>query len=525
MELGIIKVFENVLTLLSSPEPLLLFTCFIPIGIVVGALPGLTATMGVAVLTGMTYSISTGHTLVMLMSVYIGAVYGGSLSAILINIPGTGAAAATVLDGYPLARKGEAGPTIGLAATSSAIGTIIGVIALASFTPLIAKLSLNFTSPEFFMLAIFGITISGTITSPDIPLKGWMMGLMGIMVSFIGLDKIYGFPRFTYGSPNLLGGISFIPSMIGLFGITQIVSLLKEKQEIVISAEVKRIIPKIGTIFKNWLLIIRSGIIGVCVGAIPGAGEDIAAFVSYDMAKKTHPKGPLFGTGVKEAVIAAETANNACIGGSIIPLLTLGIPGSPPSAVLLGALLLHNINPGPMLSIEKPFFIFEISAIILLGGIFLAIFALVLAKPVSKILKIPPPIFMPIVAVLCTIGSYALNLNSFDLLIMLVFGIFGYFLSEMGYPPAPFVLGIILGPLADENLRRTLVISDGSILLFFTRPIAFILLLAIVITVLNQSRPFKKKIRMIKGKFWFRSKYSDANKGYSKTESKTDNND
>lgn len=524
MELGVIKLCENVLTLLSSPEALLLFTCFIPIGIIVGALPGLTATMGVAVLTGMTYSISTGHTLVMLMSVYIGAVYGGSLSAILINIPGTGAAAATALDGYPLARKGEAGPTIGLAAISSAIGTIIGVTALASFTPLIAKLSLNFTSPEFFMLTIFGITISGTISSPDIPLKGWMMGLMGMMVSFIGLDKIYGFARFTYDSPNLLG-VSFIPSMIGLFGITQIVSLLKEKQEIVIGAKVRKIIPKIGTIFKNWFLILRSGIVGVCVGAIPGAGEDIAAFISYDMAKRSHPKGPDFGTGVKEAVIAAETANNACIGGSIIPLLTLGIPGSPPSAVLLGALLLHNINPGPMLSIEKPFFIFEISATILLGGIFLAIFALVLAKPMSKILKIPPAIFMPIVAVLCTIGSYALNLNSFDLLIMLIFGIFGYFLSEMGYPPAPFVLGIILGPLTDENLRRTLVISDGSILPFFTRPIALILLLAIVINVLYQSRLFKKKIRMIKRKLWFRSECSDANKGYSKAESKTDNND
>ena len=487
---GVVKLFSNFFALIT-PEVLLIMPIFMIIGMIIGALPGLTATMGVAILTGLTFSISTQNTFVILMAVYIGAVYGGSISAILINIPGTGAAAATLLDGHPLALKGQAGQAIGWAATASTIGTTVGMVVLAIFAPQITQIALSFTSPEFFLLALWGITICGSISTPDIPLKGWMMGLLGIFVSFVGLDKIYGYSRFTFGNSNLLGGVSFIPSMIGLFGIPEVITILKEKKHIDFKGKIGKIIPKFRELITHSKLIIRSGIIGVWIGAIPGAGEDVAAFVSYGIAKRTHKKGKLFGTGVMEGVIAAETANNACIGGALIPLLTLGIPGSPPAAVLLGAFLLHNIVPGPMLNIDHPNLISQMSAITLLGSIFLGICSLTLAKPISKVLLIPPVVFMPIVAVLCTIGSYAINLNTFDLTVMLIFGVIGYFLREMGYPGAPLVLGIILGPMADENLRRTLIVSNGSILPFFTRPISIIFIIIIVLTLLSQSESFK----------------------------------
>jgi putative tricarboxylic transport membrane protein len=405
--------------------------------------------MGIALLTGITYGMEFSRALIVLMGIYVGGIYGGSISAVLIGIPGTGSAAATVLDGHPLAKQGHATRALGAATIASFIGTVFGMICLAGFTPLLEKLALKFTSPEFALLAIFGVTICGSLTAGGGPaLKGWIGGLAGLIFSTVGYETMYAYPRFSYGNVNLMGGIAFVPAMIGLFGIPSVLNELSvtDVQKIVkISTEKGITILEI--ISKNLGLILRSGLIGVGVGAIPGVGEDVAAWLAYDVAKKSSKEPEKFGKGSYEGVLAPETANNAAIGGAIIPLLSLAIPGSAPTAVLLGALMLHGVRPGPMLSIENPTFLAHMSAVLLLAAIFMRVCAIPACRFAPKILKTPTHILMPIVGVLSCIGAYALTINVFDLYVMFFFGLIGYACEKMQYPTAPIVLGIILGPL------------------------------------------------------------------------------
>ncbi|MFC1715476.1 tripartite tricarboxylate transporter permease [Candidatus Poribacteria bacterium] len=484
--------FLNVFHLASSPLNMVILFGAVLMGIIFGAMPGLTATLGVALLTTLTYSLDTDTAMIALMAIYVGAVYGGSYSAILINIPGTAAAAATALDGYPLACRGEGGRALGLTTTASAIGTMIGMLFVVSMSPLISALALQFTSFEFFLLAFFGIIISGTLTSKDMAIKGWIAGFLGLFLAVIGRDRLQFYPRFTFGLSDLDGGLDIVPVLIGAFGIPQIIQVLKDNVVMGEAKKYKRIMPEFRTLMKHIRDIIRSSLIGVGIGAVPGTGEDIAGWVSYGAAKNAsrHPEN--FGKGEYSAVISTETANNSCIGGAMIPLLNLGIPGSPPAAMLLGALMLHGIRPGPMLSIEHPNFILEIAAILLLASVAMWITGMLLARQVIKVLAIPPPIFMPIVGLLCIIGSYALGTRIFNLYLMIPIGIIAYFLTEMDYPIAPLVIGLILGPMADENLRRALMISHGSLMPIFTRPVALILLIVIVLTVLSQVPAFRR---------------------------------
>lgn len=494
MELGFVQLIKSLYTLFSLQGVGLLFLS-VALGLFIGSMPGLTAVMGVALLTGLTYYINMGNTLILLIGVYVGAIAGGSISAILIGVPGTGAAAATLLDGHPLALKGEAGQTIGLAAMSSVLGSLFSMAILFALTPLLSGFALKFTSIEIALLAIFGILICGSLTSEEMPIKGWISGLLGLLISFIGMDKVTGYPRFCYGNPNLLGGVSFISCMIGLFGVPQVLSVMESEAHRIIAPIKGSVIPKISYLIQKIKLILRSGLIGVIIGIIPGVGENVACFVSYDIAKKTSKEKELFGKGSREGVIAAETANNACVGGALIPLLALGVPGSPVTAVMIGAFLLHNIKPGPLLAFENPTIIYDVAAILLMASVVLGILNLSLARIMAKILQISPAIIMPVVAALCFIGAYAVNLSIFDLRIVLWVGVLAYFLKKMDYPPAPMALGIILGPIFDENLRRALMGTDGNILPFFTRPISLFLILACIFSVINQSRWLKQQFR------------------------------
>lgn len=478
-------------TALNIENILLLFGSVI-LGITFGALPGLTATLGVGLLTTLTYGFNTNAAMITLLGMYVGAVYGGSYGSICVNIPGTAAAAATAMDGYPLACKGEAGKALGLITTASFIGTMVGMFFLALFAPLIAKLALQFTSFEFFFLAFFGIMISGGLTGQDLVYKGWIAGLIGLFLSTIGRDHLQFFPRFTFGVSELDGGLEVVPVLIGAFGIPQIIQVIRDQLSVGEAKKFERVLPEFGIILRRIKTIIRSALIGVGIGAVPGIGEDIAAWVSYGTAKKASKHPEMFGKGAYEGVIASETANNACIGGAIIPLLTLGIPGSPPAVMLLGALMIHNVTPGPMISIENPHFIMEMTAILCLASFAIFISGLLLAKQVVKVLRIPPPVFMPIVLVLCVIGSYSLGTKVFNLYLMVPIGILAYFMQSMGYPIAPLVIGVILGPMADENLRRALMVSQGSFLPFFTRPVALILFIIIVWMFISQT-PFYRR--------------------------------
>jgi putative tricarboxylic transport membrane protein len=465
-------------------------------GIIIGCLPGLTATMGIALLTGLTYGMSQDSALIILMGIYVGAMFGGSISAVLIGIPGTGAAAATVLDGYPLAKKGEGGTALSLALVGSFIGTLFGMILLVTCTPFLQGVALKFTSPELALLSIFGITICGSLTSAGSPLKGWIAGLIGLLASCIGMETMFAYPRYTFDSVQLLGGIAFVPAMIGLFGIPSIMGELardSSESESIRMRSIRKV--KISTWFllrTRLGLCLKSGVIGVGVGTIPGVGEDVAAWLSYDSARKGSKNPQEFGKGCYDGVIAAETANNACIGGALIPLLCLAIPGSAPTAVLLGAMRLHGIRPGPMLTFEFPNFVAYMSAILFLAALVMRLFGLPACKLAPMLLRIPVHILMPIVGVLSVVGAYALNIRTFDLVIMYVFGMLGYVFSKQGFPAAPIILGLILGPITDENIRRTLQTSAGSVLPFFTRPVCIAILALIVYSFVGSTAWFQR---------------------------------
>jgi putative tricarboxylic transport membrane protein len=464
------------------------------LGIIVGMLPGLTATMGVALMTTLTYKMASENALLILMCMYIGAIYGGSRSAILLNIPGTPANAATCLDGHPLALQGRAGEAIGLATTGSFLGSLFGMLMLAFFTPLIGTIALRFESFEFFWLCVFGIIICGNLTAPKDPLKGWIAGFIGLFVATIGMEGMHADPRFSFGSVELSGGIALIPSMVGVFGFSETLMIMKQPKVELLDSKIDRVIPRVKDIVRYWKTILRSGVIGTIIGAIPGVGEDIAAWVSYDFARRASKEREKFGKGSQEGLLAAETGNNACVPGAMIPVLSLAVPGSAPAAVMLAAMFIHGVRPGPLIMIEFPEFIYQVVGMTLLATVAMFVLGLSMVRALVKVLTIPREKMMPFVFVLCAIGSYAIQSRMFDIYVMIVFGVIGYYMRVMEYPVAPTVLGIILGDLLDKNLRRALVLTDGGLIPFFTRPISLILILFIVLTIVGRMKWFKASI-------------------------------
>lgn len=464
------------------------------LGIIVGMLPGLTATMGVALMTTLTFSMPPDNAILILVCMYVGAIYGGGRSAILLNIPGTPANAATAMDGHPLAMRGEAGRAIGISTTGSFLGSIIGMVLLAFFTPLLGNFALNFQSFEFFWLAVFGIVISGNLTAPKDPVKGWISGFLGLFIALIGMEGIHGFVRFSFGNTNLSGGINLIPAMVGAFGFAEILSMMKYRHVNVVKTRIERIIPSFRQIFSYRKTIVRSGLIGTLIGAIPGVGEDIAAWVSYDFAKRGSKEPDTFGKGSVEGLIASETGNNAAVAGAVIPVLSLGIPGSAPAAVLLAAMFIHGVRPGPMIMIESPEFVYKVVAMVFLATCAMFVLGLSMVKYVVKVLQVPRTKLMPLIFTLCVVGSFAIQSRIFDVRVMLFFGIMGFIMLEMEYPVAPMILGLILGNMLDTNLRRALVISEGEILQFISRPICIVLISFIILTLVSKAKWFQAVI-------------------------------
>jgi len=453
------------------------------VGIVIGALPGLTATMGVALMTTLTLKMQPSTALLVLVCTYVGAIYGGSRSAILLNIPGTPANAAACLDGFALAQRGEAGRAIGISTTGSVVGTLIGMFFLAIATPSLGEVALKFGAFEFFWLALFGVIISGNLTGDD-PLKGWLVGFLGLALAGVGQDPIHAYERFSFGNRDLAGGFQLIPALVGAFGFAEVLTVLAEKQARAKIREFGSHLPRPGDVLKYWRTVLRSGVIGTFIGVVPGVGEDVAAWSSYAAAKRASKERDQFGKGSVEGLMAAETGDNACVPGAIIPVLALAVPGSAPAAVLMAAMIIHGVQPGPLIMVNSPQFVYDVVAMMLYATLGIFVFGLLLVRPLLKVLQIPREIIMPIVFVLCVIGSYAISQRLFDVWTMLGFGIAGFILRRYRYPMAPFVLGIVLGDLLDKNLRRGLVLSDGDLTPFFTRPISAVLAALCIATIL-----------------------------------------
>jgi len=489
MLLEILKHFLNFFT-----DFQLLFTAIwsMTLGIIMGALPGLSGPMAMALLVGVTYTMRPEVAVVSLTLIYVGGVYGGSQSAILINIPGAAASAATVLDGYPLTCKGQAGAAIVASAGASTVGTFIGLLFLIFLAPLLIKVSLLFATWEFALLAIFGVLISGTLTSPSQPIKGWISGFLGLLIAMIGMEELYAYQRFAFGNIYLGAGVPLIPALVGLFGITEVFLVMgpkgcKHTHKTTLAMNITSELKKLP---RHWKVMIQSGVIGTIMGIIPGVGADIGAWVSYDMAKRTSKHPEDYGKGSIEGVIASETGNNAVPPTSIIPVMALGIPGSSGAAIIMAALFLQGLKPGPLFLLENSDLFYTLIGGVILGCILLPILGLSISKIMVNILKVPRETLMPTVVVLAVIGSYASNIRISNIWFMIAFGVLGYLLKKQDFPLPPMLLGIILGGILDGNLRRALLISCGSLTPFLTRTVSLILVIAIVVTILASQKIF-----------------------------------
>ncbi len=448
--------------------PYMLWICLLgtTLGILWGAMPGLSTTMAMALLIGLSAGMDQYPALMFMLGVYTGSVFGGAISAVLINIPGTPDAVPTMIEGHPLAKRGEGGLALGTAIAASFLGNWVGILLLIAFIPAILLLALKFRSWEMFLLAMWGIAICGSMSAGERPLKGWISGWVGLIIAFVGLDLIHGVPRYTFGVDILEDGISYIPILIGLFGLTEILRVLPQKVPYSIPAEVGRVVPPFSTLWKYSRTAVRSGLIGTIIGAIPGAGANVASFLSYDIARRraSPEERAKWGKGSYEAIVSAEVANNANVGGSMLPTLALGIPGNAAAAAILAALELKNVVVGPTIQTENPGLIYFIYFTLIIANFLMYGMAIVLVKPCVKLFSLPRTLLMPLIIPICVIGAYAVNLNYFDVYIMLGAGLVGYLLHRYGFPLAPMVLAVILGPLADENMRRALYVFEDKTL-------------------------------------------------------------
>lgn len=485
-------MFVSVISNILNPVCLLSILGGVAMGISFGAMPGLTSTMGVALLMPITFSMAPHVGMLMLIGIFCGAIYGGSITAILINTPGTPSAAATVLDGYKFTERGEAGRGLGISTVASFGGGIISGIVLILVAPQLAQIALKFNAPESFALAFFGLSIIAGISGKDM-VKGLMSGMLGLLLSLIGMDNVTAYTRFSFGSTYLMGGLSFIPVLVGLFAMSQCFLTVEEIYvERTKAARTRNPLPSLKDLKTIAPTILRAGLTGTFIGIIPGAGGDISAFVSYDMERRGSKHPEKFGTGIPEGIAAPEASNNGTTGGALIPLLTLGIPGDANTAVMLGALMMHNLTPGPQLFLTKAETVNTLFAGFMVANVFMLVLGFLGQPLFVKIVSIPKRILVPVIIVMCTVGSFAINNNYYDIIIMLIAGIVGYFMSKGGYPLSPIVLALILGPMAEGNFRRSLVMSQGSYSIFFQRPFSAAF---IIIGILSLSWPIISHMR------------------------------
>ncbi|MFZ5640049.1 MAG: tripartite tricarboxylate transporter permease [Bacillota bacterium] len=465
------------------------------LGTVFGAAPGLTATTAVALFTPATFYMPLEQSLSFLLGMYCSGYWAGSIPAILINTPGAPGNAATTMDGYPMAKKGKAGEALGHSIVASWIGGTTSAFALLIFAPLIGALALKFGAAEYFSVGVLGLLCVSGISGGSI-LKGVAGAVIGMLLGAVGMDPIGGEPRFTFDNVNLMGGIALVPALVGFFAITEVLSRSEGGVEKgVIEDRIKRTLPDLRKYLVYKWTLIRSIIIGIIVGALPGTGPTVASWMSYNEAIRNSKDPKKFGKGSTEGLIACESANNSVTGGALIPLLTLGIPGDTVTAVLLGALMIQGLTPGPMLIQEQYSLVSELLWILIIANLFMLVIGLLGSRICPYILKLPVEILMPLVTVLCVVGGYAVNNSFFDVKMLIVVGIVGFVLMKFGFPIPPIVLGLILGPIIEPNLRRALSGSEMNPLVFVTRPLSAIILalaLALVVFVIIRAKRERK---------------------------------
>lgn len=493
------ETFLAFLTVWTQPQLLLLVGLGTLAGIYVGAIPGLSVTMAVSILISFTFSWDVYPAISLMIGIYMGGVYGGSRTAILLNIPGAPSAIATAMDGYPMAQKGEAGVAIGVTTVMSFFGGLIGISVLALAAPFVSNFALGFQPRDYFLLAILGILLVGSLSGGSL-VKGIFAGAFGIGLGAVGMDPLTFTQRFTFDIPIMQGGISFIAVMIGMFGVSEALQQLHHVDTAAVKQKVGRIVPSWRVIRKYLPLSLQTSSIGVIIGALPGTGGDIAALMAYDHAKRItkDPEVP-FGEGAMEGLVAPETANNAAVGGAFIPMMTLGIPGDAVTAIMIGALFIHGLNPGPMLMIDKPDMFWFIVGALVMANFFMLIFGLTGIRVFTKIVEMPRSVLIPLIFLLSIVGAYAVNNSITDVYWMLGFGVLGYFMKHYRYPLGPVILGVILSRLLDDNWRRAIISERESLpkLLegIVTSPLSLVLFLAVILIFVSQTPVWGKMKR------------------------------
>ncbi|MGA2956707.1 MAG: tripartite tricarboxylate transporter permease [Thermodesulfobacteriota bacterium] len=465
------------LALRISLDPFNLLACFLGVlfGTLVGVLPGLGPTAAISLLLPITFTLTPVQSIIMLAGIYYGAQYGGSTTSILVNIPGEASSVVTCLDGYQMARKGRAGPALGISAFGSFIGGTFTIVMLMLLAPPLAGIALKFGPPESASIMFFGLTMVTYLSSGSM-VKALMMAIFGLLLGCIGTDLITGQQRYTLGIIDLEDGVGLVPVVMGLFGISEVLSNLEnlERKREIFKTDMRGLLPTKQDWKDSAGPIARGSLVGFFLGLLPGGGALIASLISYAMEKKIARNPEKFGTGDIRGVAGPETANNAGAGGAFIPLMSLGIPCNVVLAILMGAFMIHKITPGPLLLKEHPDLFWGVVGSMYVGNIMLLILNLPLIGIWVKILKIPYAILFPLIFLFCLIGSYSLNNSLFDILTMIIFGIIGYFMKKFHYDAAPLVMAFVLGPMLEENLRQALLISRGSPGIFFSRPISFL---------------------------------------------------
>ncbi len=499
-------IIVDAILIVLQPINLFYITIGVIPGIIVGAIPGLTATLAIALLLPFTFTLDTVPALLMLVGIFVGGLYGGCITAILVNTPGTPGAAAAAIDGYPLCLKGMGGKTLTIATISSFAGGLISAIIMIFASPAVAGFALRFSSGEYTMLAVFGLTVIFSVSGKSLT-KGIISGLLGLLVATVGMDQIMPTTRFTFGISQMMIGLPLLPVFIGLFAVAEVLKLVEqsitENKQVVSSIdklstkaeEIKSILPSFKELYALKVTIIKSGILGSLIGALPGAGANMAAFVAYGEAKRASKNRELFGHGSIEGVAAAQAGNNAITGGALIPMLSLGIPGDAVTAVLLGALTIQGLSPGPRLFVQHLDVVYPIFIGLLFANFIMLVVGLVGAKQISKLAMLSKTTLVPLILIFSLVGAYAAQASTYHMLITFLFGILGYVLLKFDFPIAPIGLAVVLGPIVERSLRTALLRSDGSLLIFVSSPISFILLLLTLLTVAITIKGKLKSIR------------------------------
>ncbi|HQK09327.1 MAG TPA: tripartite tricarboxylate transporter permease [Rectinema sp.] len=465
-------------------------------GIIVGAIPGLSGSTGIILMLPFLIYIDPPAALIMMSGLFCGSMFGGSIVSILVSTPGTPSAAATVLDGYPLAKKGEAGKALGVALVASTLGGILSTLCLIFLAPQLAKIALKFGPPEYFALMIFGLTIMASVSSASLT-KGFLSGFFGLLLSMVGLNPTLGTERFTFGVTRLLTGFSMMPVLIGLFAVSEVfaqLELLSEGKIVQLSKK-----HKIGSIMPTkkemkglWKVILGSSVLGTIIGIIPATGGSIASFMAYNEARRFSKDPDSFGTGNLAGIAAPESANNATTGGAMIPLLTLGIPGDVVTSVMLGALMIIGVQPGPLLFSQSPQIITDLFVGFMLAQFIMLALGYISIRASNLILRVPLGILYPTILCLCLLGAYSLGNSVYDVMLALIFGIVGYFIKKYGFSAPSIILGLILGPIAEQELSRALIISHGDWTTLVRSPLAILFYVFAIASIIYSFRSFKK---------------------------------